>query len=134
MKRKTNISVLDNLGIRREINIEVGENGSNISGDILDANATESLIDERVGEILGAAPDWLDTLEEAAGIVNTKQDVISDLDTIRSGAAAGATAIQAGDLATVATSGDYDDLTIKPTIPTIPANVSAFTNDAGYLT
>ena len=38
------------------------------------------------------------------------------------------------DLATVATSGDYDDLTNKPTIPTVPTNVSAFTNDAGYLT
>lgn len=56
------------------------------------------------------------------------------------------------DLATVATSGDYDDLTNKPTIPAAqvnsdwnassgvaqilnkPTNVSAFTNDAGYLT
>lgn len=64
------------------------------------------------------------------------------------------------DLATVATSGSYDDLenkpTIpaaqiqsdwnqrdnskadyiknKPTIPTVPTNVGAFTNDAGYLT
>ncbi len=31
-------------------------------------------------------------------------------------------------------SGDYDDLTNKPTIPTVPTNVSSFTNDAGYLT
>lgn len=38
------------------------------------------------------------------------------------------------DLATVATSGEYDDLLNKPTIPIIPINVSAFTNDAGYLT
>jgi hypothetical protein len=38
------------------------------------------------------------------------------------------------DLATVATSGSYDDLSNKPTIPTVPTNVSAFTNDAGYLT
>jgi hypothetical protein len=30
-------------------------------------------------------------------------------------------------------SGNYNDLTNKPTIPTIPTNVSAFTNDAGYL-
>lgn len=44
----------------------------------------------------------------------TKQDTISDLSTIRSGAAAGATAIQPSDLATVATTGDYDDLTDKP--------------------
>lgn len=31
-------------------------------------------------------------------------------------------------------SGSYNDLTNKPTIPTVPTNVSAFTNDAGYLT
>lgn len=30
-------------------------------------------------------------------------------------------------------SGSYDDLTNKPTIPTVPTNVSAFANDAGYL-
>lgn len=29
-------------------------------------------------------------------------------------------------------SGDYNDLTNKPTIPTVPTNVSAFTNDSGY--
>ena len=31
-------------------------------------------------------------------------------------------------------SGSYNDLTDKPTIPTVPTNVSAFENDAGYLT
>ena len=31
-------------------------------------------------------------------------------------------------------SGSYNDLTDKPTIPTVPTNVSSFTNDAGYLT
>jgi len=31
-------------------------------------------------------------------------------------------------------SGSYNDLTDKPTIPVVPTNVSAFTNDAGYLT
>ena len=30
-------------------------------------------------------------------------------------------------------SGNYNDLTNKPTIPVVPTNVSAFTNDAGYL-
>lgn len=37
-------------------------------------------------------------------------------------------------LASVATSGSYTDLTDKPTIPTVPANLSEFNNDAGYLT
>lgn len=31
-------------------------------------------------------------------------------------------------------SGNYNDLRNKPAIPTVPANVSAFNNDAGYLT
>ena len=31
-------------------------------------------------------------------------------------------------------SGDYNDLTNTPTIPTVPTNVSAFNNDAGYIT
>lgn len=37
-------------------------------------------------------------------------------------------------LASVATSGSYTDLTNKPTIPTVPTNLSEFNNDAGYLT
>ena len=31
-------------------------------------------------------------------------------------------------------SGDYNDLSNKPAIPVVPTNVSAFNNDAGYLT
>lgn len=53
---------------------------------------------------------------------NAKQDAISDLATIRSGAAEGATAVQPSDLATVATTGSYDDLVNKPTIPAAQVN------------
>lgn len=52
----------------------------------------------------------------------SKQDTISDLSTIRSGASEGATAVQPGDLATVATTGSYDDLANKPTIPAAQVN------------
>jgi hypothetical protein len=51
---------------------------------------------------------------------NGKQDAISDLNTIRTGAGLGATAVQPGDLATVATTGSYNDLLDLPTIPTVP--------------
>lgn len=37
----------------------------------------------------------------------------------------------ADSLATVATSGNYNDLTNKPTIPTVPTKLSAFTDDLG---
>ena len=58
---------------------------------------------------------------------NAKQDAISDLSDIRSGAASGATAVQPGDLASVATSGSYNDLSDKPTIPAaqVPADWNA---------
>ena len=36
-------------------------------------------------------------------------------------------------LKNVAFSGSYNDLNDRPTIPTVPTNVSAFTNDAGYI-
>lgn len=55
------------------------------------------------------------TKSEVTTGLATKQDTISDLATIRSGAADGATAVQPGDLATVATTGSYSDLTSKPT-------------------
>jgi hypothetical protein len=48
--------------------------------------------------------------------------------------AALATKVNTSSLATVATSGSYNDLTNKPTIPTVPTAVSAFTNDSGYQT
>lgn len=51
-------------------------------------------------------------------IDSKKQDTITDLATIRSGASAGATAVQPGDLATVATSGMYSDLTGTPGVAT----------------
>ncbi len=68
------------------------------------------------------------------GVVATKQDTITDIETIRTGAAAGATAVQPSSLSTVATSGSYNDLSNKPTIPTVPTTISSFTNDSGYIT
>lgn len=49
--------------------------------------------------------------------LRTKQDIIDDLTTIREGAILGITSIQPSDLATVAKTGSYNDLTNKPTIP-----------------
>ena len=45
-----------------------------------------------------------------------KQDVISDLSAIRSGAQAGASAVQPADLANVATTGDYNSLNNRPNL------------------
>ena len=69
---------------------------------------------------------------------SNKQDAISDLTNIRNGAAKGATAVQPSSLATVATSGNYNDLTNKPTIPAsvTESTVSGwgFTKNTGTIT
>lgn len=54
--------------------------------------------------------------EVEAGLKN-KQNIIDDLAAIRSGASSGASAVQPGALASVATSGSYNDLKNKPSIP-----------------
>lgn len=93
------------------------------------------------GDITGT----LSAQTDLQSALNAKQDTISDLATIRSGASAGATAVQPSALATVATTGDYGDLLNKPTLfsgnyndltnkPTIPTAVSQLTNDSGFIT
>lgn len=47
-KSKTNVSIIDNAGIRRKASVIVGNEGSFQSGVILDANATEELINGKV--------------------------------------------------------------------------------------
>lgn len=76
MKQNTKISILDNLGIRRNATIEVGANGSFESGLLLDANATEKMIDKKVDNIVDGASSTMGTLKE----IETE---ISDLPTIR---------------------------------------------------
>lgn len=67
-----------------------------------------------------------DMNSDVANLIDTKQDNITDLADIRSGAEKGATSVQPSDisefitvedLAKVATSGSYNDLHDKPTIP-----------------
>lgn len=65
------------------------------------------------------------TKAEADALLNQKQDKISDLETIRSGSALGATAVQP-EAGKGLFSGSYDDLTDKPTIP--PAVTDAHIN------
>ena len=72
---------------------------------------------ERSIPVDGAAP-------AAAGLI-TMGSLDNALKDLRSALAA---------LSPVAASGSYADLTDTPAIPTVPQNVSAFLNDAGYLT
>lgn len=102
IKTKTNISAKTNTGSRRKVDIIAGESGPYTSGDILDANATKQLVDnvaDRVGAIMDMAPENFDTLKEVADAITSKANT--------------------ADLATVATTGSYNDLIGKPTIPNV---------------
>lgn len=51
-KSKTNVSVVNNVGIRRSADIHIGNKGSFPSGDILDANAIQEAVDTAVAGAL----------------------------------------------------------------------------------
>lgn len=71
-KNKTNLSVVNNIGVRVKPSIIVGEQGSYSSGDILDANAVEKVVKNKVNDVIGDAADALDTLEELGRALPTK--------------------------------------------------------------
>lgn len=100
---------------------------------------------------LQAVPKEYITEGELAGMnyatitqVNAKQNIIADLETIRSGAAAGATAIQSIPEKYItdeklsskgfATTEYVGQQIANIKIPTVPTDISAFNNDANYLT
>jgi precorrin isomerase len=98
---------------------------SNDAGYQTAANVT-STVDAAIAAVVGAAPTALDTLAEIAAALAADESAASALTTAVAGKA------DTASLAPVAFSGVYADLTGKPTIPTVPTVVSAFTNDAGY--
>ena len=84
-------------------------------------------------------------INKVKGDIEGKQDIIQDLNAIREGANLGKTALQEEtDPVWIAEKVNYYTKTEvntsletkanKTEIPTVPTNVSAFTNDAGYLT
>lgn len=84
-------------------------------------------------------------INKVKGDIAGKQDIIQDLNAIREGANLGKTALQEEtDPIWTAEKGNYytktevntslESKANKSEIPTVPTNVSAFTNDAGYLT
>lgn len=82
-------------------------------GAALGSTALQSVPEEYITESDLAAKNYATTTDLTTGL-STKQDTISDLSTIREGAALGATSVQHEDLSMVAISGMYSDLTGKP--------------------
>ena len=110
--------------------------------------ATETFVNTAISNLVDTAPATLDTLNELAAAlgddanfsstitaqIGTKADssTVTNLQNVLT--AEIGTKATAADLATVATTGSYTDLFNTPTIPTVPTNVSSFTNDSNYLT
>lgn len=97
-------------------NITIEDGKISASGTLENVNADWSETDPNDPSYIEHKPD-LSIYATASGMeteLSGKQDVISDLDTIRSGAEAGSTAVQPGDLAAVATTGSYTSLTNTP--------------------
>ena len=88
-------------------NITIEDGKINASGTLENVNADWAETDPNDPSYIEHKPD-LSIYATASGMeteLSGKQDVISDLDTIRSGAEAGSTAVQPGDLAAAATTG-----------------------------
>lgn len=116
--------------------------GVKIGSNISVADGTISITKSNVTSALGYTPPTSDTVYDNA--TTTTAGLMSASDKVKlNSIAANANnythpsthpASMITGLASVATSGSYSDLSNKPTIPVVPTKVSAFINDAGYLT
>lgn len=64
MKHKTNFYTKDSQGRNINPQIEVGPFKGHLSGELLDANAVETLIDQKIANVVGGATTAADTLKE----------------------------------------------------------------------
>jgi hypothetical protein len=110
--------------------VELSDNGGALEvtptgGGSAEPFATETYVTTQVNNLVDAAPGALDTLNELAAALgddaNFSTTVTNSI----------ATKADTSSLATVATSGSYNDLSNTPTIPT---NNNQLTNGAGFIT
>ena len=96
------------------------------SSDITDIDdyATKDYVDNSISGLVDNAPDALNTLNELSAALNDDSNFASTVTTALAAKA------NSADLATVATSGDYNDLSNKPSIPT---KTSDLTNDSDFV-
>lgn len=97
--------VMENLGIEIPTKVSDLENDSSFVSAV-----------DTGEEVDGVEADYVTEAAMNAAL-SSKQNTITDLSTIRSGASKGATAVQPAELASVAKSGSYNDLKDKPAIP-----------------
>ena len=116
----TNISVKPALSYIKSGQKEISDYVSNVAEPRLSeyVQTAENQMQNCVNAVQKFADDIVDKgfvkTVDLQNALEGKQDVISDLPAIRNGATLGATAVQLADLASVATSGSYNDLSNKP--------------------
>lgn len=95
-----------------------------ITSAALTGYATETYVDQAISDVVGAAPEVLDTLKELSDALGNDADFASNITASLSSKA------NTADLDPVAFSGDYRDLSNQPDVPT---DISDLTDEQGRL-
>lgn len=110
------------------------------SGDVYIASASFTLNNEAIeaGDMLVyktyGTPGWEVIQTNIDGAVTGPASAVNNHVAVFDGTSGKLIKDSGVTLSTVASTGSYNDLIDKPSIPGIPTDVSAFNNDAGYLT
>lgn len=134
-KRRPAASVANTVGANGELIIDTTNDTLTIHDGVTSGGsrlATENYVNDQISNATingsGVSSSYVNT---QIAIANTWLQS-NDLTTLT--AAKSYVDSQISSLSANTFSGDYNDLSNKPSIPTVPTNVSSFTNDAGYTT
>ena len=98
---------------------------------------TKTQVDDKLDDILGIDSESIEAIKSIVDDLNDETGILPILNSKQEKLVSG-TNIKTISNQSLIGSGNiiisYNDLSNKPTIPTVPTNVSSFTNDSGYLT
>ena len=115
IKNKPDLSQYATVTALNELNISITNRINNIESEItnLSQYATVTALSEAISEVNSVIINISGRVDILEDVIDTKQDIISDLDVIREGAYKGQTSVQPGDLAEYATVTALSNLNIS---------------------